>query len=109
MIVAESHLSDRMNRCERCDSFYDSMLIPDAQTGEHGERENLVGRGLRHRKISSRPAHRGVSGLKVNGHRVVNPCPDAAVSQTPLQLIAVRRANDIEVMDRVGPGRLIRD
>ena len=101
--AAECHLAGRTNGRERSDSLYDSMLILGAQTGEHREREYLVGGVLRHREIPPRPASPGVSGLKVNGNWVVNARPDAVDSQVFLQLIAVRRANNIEVIDRVRP------
>src|SRR2546427_8434143 len=104
-----SGLAGRTNGSEPCDGFCDSMLILGAQTGEHRQRENLVRGFLRHRKISPLPAQQGVRGLEVNRNGIMNGRADAGFGQVLLQLIAVWCTNDVEVVHRFGPGRLIRD
>src|SRR2546427_3230448 len=99
----------RANGSEPCDGFCYSVLIPEAQTGEHRQREDLVRGFLRRRKISPLPAQQGVRGLEVNRNGIMNARADAGFGQVLLQLIAVWCTNDVEVVHRFGPGRLIRD
>ncbi len=75
---------------------------PDGLLGHFrikGQGEDLVHDLFSDREISFFAAEAAHGILKVDGHRVMDACPDASFLETSLELIPARSLDDIHVID----------
>src|ERR1700683_4708161 len=103
---AARKLLGSLNGSELRNNVGDALLLRHLQAGKHRKRENLICRCFRLGEISALPPERAVGVQQVKRNRIVNARADPCTAQALLQALAVVRANYVQMIDALGPGRL---
>ena len=87
--------------CLNCRNHGTSISI--GQLGPHRQAQDFICKFLCNRKRLDRNTLTGIGRLHVRGNRVVDQRADPSLGQPFLQPVAIGRAENVKVPDRIGP------
>ncbi len=94
---------------EGADGFRDAHDLGIGQLGKHREREDARGLTFGYGEAARAVAERTVSGLEVDGHRIVDAGLNIRRAQMFLQRIARDQLHNVEMIDVARVRRLSRE
>ena len=88
------------------DDLRHALDVLDRQLRVHRQRQHPAGQRFGDRQRADPEAEVGAGRLQVARQRIVDVRPDAGRVQRGLQLVAAVYLDDVQVVDRLGPGRV---